>query len=88
MIFLTIGVTLDIASTVLMILGSSHITIHGFIGWSALAVMLTDAGLVWRHWLRQKDAVVPRGLNLYTRYAYCWWVVAYFAGAVIAATLK
>ena len=86
--FLAIGVTLDITSTVLMILGSSHITIHGFIGWSALAAMLTDAVLIWRHWTRQKDGVVSRGLNLYTRYAYSWWVVAYIAGAVIASTLK
>jgi hypothetical protein len=86
--FLTLGVILDITSTVLMILGSSHITIHGFIGWSALAVMLTDAVLVWRHRIAQKEAAVSRGLNLYTRYAYTWWVVAYIAGAVIAATLK
>ncbi len=71
-----------------MILGSSHITIHGFIGWSALAVMLTDATLVWRHRFKQKDAMVSRGLNLYTRYAYAWWVAAYIAGAVIASTLK
>jgi len=88
LVFLTIGVTLDITSTVLMILGSSHITIHGFIGWSALAVMLIDAVLIWRHWNRQKDGVVSRSLNLYTRYAYAWWVVAYIAGAVIASTLK
>jgi hypothetical protein len=81
-------VTLDVTSTVLMILGSTHITIHGFIGWSALAVMLTDAVLVWRHWITRKEAVVSRGLNLYTRYAYAWWVVAYIAGAVIASTLK
>lgn len=86
--FLTLGVTLDITSTVLMILGSSHITIHGFIGWSALAVMLVDAVLVWRYWLENKSAKVPHRLNLYTRYAYSWWVVAYIAGAIIAATLR
>ena len=88
LIFLTLGVTLDITSTVLMIMGSSHITIHGFIGWSALAVMLVDAILIWRYWIKNKSATVPRGLNLYTRYAYAWWVIAYIAGAVIAATLK
>jgi hypothetical protein len=86
--FLTLGVTLDITSTILMILGSTHITIHGFIGWSALAVMLTDAVLVWRHRIAHKEGVVSRRLNLYTRYAYSWWVVAYIAGAVIAMTLK
>ena len=86
--FLTLGVTLDITSTVLMIMGSSGITYHGFIGWSALLVMLVDAVLIWRYWLKHKSAAVSRGLNLYTRYAYGWWVVAYIAGAIIAATLK
>jgi hypothetical protein len=88
LIFLTLGVTLDITSTVLMILGSNHITIHGFIGWSALTVMLVDAVLVWRYWAKNKSAAVSRGLNLYTRLAYGWWVVAYIAGAIIAMTLK
>ena len=88
LIFLTLGVTLDITSTVLMIMGSSGITYHGFIGWSALLVMLVDAVLIWRYWLKHKNAAVSRGLNLYTRYAYGWWVVAYIAGAIIAMTLK
>ena len=86
--FLTLDVALDITSTVLMILGSSHITIHGFIGWSALAVMLVDAILIWRYWAKNKSARVSKRLNLYTRYAYGWWVVAYIAGAIIAMTLK
>ena len=86
--FLTLGVTLDITSTVLMIMGSSGITYHGFIGWSALLVMLVDAILIWRYWVKNKNATVSRGLNLYTRYAYAWWVVAYIAGAILAMTLK
>jgi hypothetical protein len=86
--FLTLGVVLDITSTVLMIMGSSGITYHGFIGWSALLVMLIDAVLIWRYWRKNKSATVSRGVNLYTRYAYGWWVVAYIAGAVIAMTLS
>jgi hypothetical protein len=86
--FLTLGVTLDITSTILMIMGSSGITYHGFIGWSALAVMLVDAVLIWRYWTKNKSAKVSKGLNLYTRYAYARWVVAYIAGAFIAMTLK
>ena len=49
--------------------------------------MLVDAVLIWRYWLKNKSATVTRGLNLYTRCAYIWWVIAYIAGAVIAATL-
>ncbi len=86
--FLTLGVVLDISSTVLMIMGSHGITYHGFIGWSALAVMLVDSVLIWRFWWGNRGASVPRGLNLYTRWAYGWWVVAYILGAIIASTLK
>ena len=73
-----------------MIIGSRRIpiTVHGFIGYSALAAMLLDTILVWRFRTKKQDEVVPRGLNLYTRLAYSWWVVAYIAGAVIAMTLK
>jgi len=88
--FITVGVLLDIASTVLMIIGSGKIpiTVHGFIGYSALTVMLIDTILIWRCWLTTRDGEVSKGLNLYTRIAYGWWVVAYIAGAVIAMTLK
>ena len=88
--FLTLGVILDISSTTLMIIGSGKIpiTIHGFIGYSALLVMLVDAVLIWRYWNRNQSDKVSRDLNLYTRFAYTWWVVAYIAGAIIAMTLK
>ena len=90
LMFLTIGVLLDVSSTILMIIGSRKIpiTIHGFIGYSALTVMLIDTILIWRFWRKNRETNVPRRLNLYTRLAYCWWVVAYIAGAIIAMTLK
>jgi|WetSurMetagenome_2_1015567.scaffolds.fasta_scaffold01276_16 hypothetical protein len=88
--FLTVGIILDISSTALMIAGSGKIpiTVHGFIGYSALLVMLIDTILVWRFWRTNRDAHVPKILNLYTRGAYSWWVVAYVAGAIIAMTLQ
>jgi hypothetical protein len=44
LLFLTLGVCCDISSTILMILGSRNIpiTVHGFLGYSALSVMLVD----------------------------------------------
>jgi hypothetical protein len=88
--FLTIGVVLDISSTVLMIIGSGKIpiTVHGFIGYSALIVMLTDTVLIWRFSRKHGNVHVTIGLNLYTRFAYAWWVIAYIAGAIIAMTLQ
>jgi hypothetical protein len=89
-IFLTAGICFDISSTVLMIIGSRKIpiTIHGFIGYSALMVMLVDTILIWRFWSRNGNNQVSRALNIYTRLAYSWWVIAYVAGAIIALTLK
>jgi EamA domain-containing membrane protein RarD len=88
--FLTIGVLLDVSSTILMIIGSRKIpiTIHGFIGYSALTVMLIDTILVWRFWRNNRGTKVIICLNIYTRLAYCWWVIAYIAGAIIAMTVK
>jgi hypothetical protein len=73
-----------------MITGSRKIpiTIHGFIGYSALIAMLIDTILVWKYWCKNGGTHVPRGLNLYTRFAYGWWVIAYIAGAIIAMILK
>ena len=90
LIFLTAGIIFDIASTMLMIIGSRKIpiTIHGFIGYSALMGMLIDTILIWRFWRRNGGIHVSRGLNMYTRLAYGWWVIAYIAGAVIAMILK
>jgi EamA domain-containing membrane protein RarD len=88
--FLTAGVILDISSTALMIIGSRKIpiTVHGFIGYSALTVMLIDTILVWRFWRSHGNDQVSPGLNRYTRIAYIWWVVAYIAGATIAMVLE
>ena len=87
--FLTGGVILDITSTTLMIVSSGNITItvHGFIGYTALLVMLIDGILIWRQRLRNGSGPVPRRLHLYTRIAYGWWVIAYIAGAIISMTL-
>jgi hypothetical protein len=51
-------------------------------------VMLIDAILIWRFWRKNGEIDVSRGLNIYTRLAYVWWVIAYFAGVIIAMTLK
>ena len=87
--FLTAGVLFDIASTVFMIVGSTNIplTVHGVIGYTALLVMLVDAILIWRHWGRNGDGRIPRGLHLYTRIAYSWWVIAYIVGAIMSVLL-
>jgi uncharacterized repeat protein (TIGR03987 family) len=92
---LTAGLVCDISSTALMIVGSRRIpiTIHGFLGYSALILMLLDTILIWRYWIKNRRSAdsavkVPKSLHLYTRVAYGWWVIAYIAGAVIAIVIE
>lgn len=88
MIFITAGIVLDIAATVCMIIGSpnSPFTFHGFLGYSALLVMLIDAILIWRTYLSEGiNSKASKFLHLYSRYAYLWWVVAYITGALLVA---
>lgn len=87
MVFLTLGISLDFSATVVMIIGSRNIPItpHGFLGYSALTVMLIDTILMWRHWTsKKKHQPVSQKLQSYTRFAYGWWVIAYIAGALLA----
>lgn len=83
--WLRIGVVFDIAATACMIAGSgrSPLTAHGLLGFSSLAAMLVETLLAWRHRARLGDAEVSRGLHLYSRIAYGWWVVAYVTGAYL-----
>ncbi len=86
--FLTAGVVFDIAATICMVLGSSNsfATVHGLIGYSALAVMTIDTLLLWKTWLSKRGTtLVSKPLHMYSRYAYLWWVIAYITGALIVA---
>jgi len=85
--FLTGGLLLDITATICMIIGSSNspFTLHGFIGYAALAGMLVDNFLIWRFRLSSgAEALVPKATHLYSRYAYIGWVVAYITGSILA----
>jgi EamA domain-containing membrane protein RarD len=88
LVFLTMGIILDVTATCFMIAGSRRIplTFHGILGYSALTVMLVDTILIWKTWMR--GALKPsRNLHLYTRFAYTWWVLAYFAGGFVAVVM-
>jgi len=88
--WLTTGVVFDIVATALMIVASKSLspTLHGVLGYSALALMLTDTILLWRHARRAGEAHVSRGLHVYSRVAYGYWVVAYFTGAALVMAEK
>jgi len=85
LLFLAVGVIFDITATVCMIIGSTKtpFSLHGRLGYSSLAGMTVETILAWRHRQRNGDAEVPRGLHLYSRLAYGWWVLAYITGALL-----
>jgi len=84
--FLLAGVVFDITATVCMIIGSKQLlTLHGFIGYSALAAMATETWFANRHRSLEGDGPTPRWLHLYTRAAYAWWIVAFITGGVLVA---
>ncbi len=91
LLFYTLGISLDITATVLMIIGSSKgmLTLHGFIGYSSLLGMLADTYLLWKYNLNNgAEREVSRGLHLYSRIAYTWWVMAYITGGMLVMVSK
>jgi len=84
--FFTAGVLMDITSTTFMILGSRHIpiTLHGIIGYTALAVMIIDTILMWRYRAKNgRHGRLSKALHNYSVCAYSWWVVAFIAGGML-----
>lgn len=91
LLFYTVGVCLDITSTIMMIIGSSKgmLTVHGMIGYSSLLGMLIDTVLLWRHNSRKGPGrEVNRGLHVYSRIAFIWWIIAYITGGLLVAISK
>lgn len=85
--FLTLGLTLDVTATVCMIIGSTNspFTFHGFVGYSALLVMVVETILVWRLFRSGGYGVpVPHSLHIYSRIAIIWWAAAYITGSLLA----
>lgn len=82
--FLQAGVLLDIVATSCMIIGSgAGLSVHGYLGFSALAAMLSETAFAWRHRSKNGDDEVPGWLHNYSRAAYGWWCIAYVAGAAL-----
>jgi hypothetical protein len=91
LVFYTIGVSLDITATTFMIIGSTKglITLHGVIGYSALLGMITDTLIFWRHRLKTGATMaLDKGVMIYSRIAYSWWVVCFITGGLLVLVSK
>lgn len=86
LLFLSLGVLLDLMAIVLMIIGAQDtpFTLHGFIGYTAFFIMVADTIMVWRLRIKKgKDAVVGKKHLRFARFAYFCWVLAYLTGSLI-----
>jgi hypothetical protein len=88
LIFLTVGIIMDITSTICMITGSGKvISFHGMIGYLSLAAMLTDTIFsylnVKRHGL---NSILSKRFIRWSQAAFVYWVLAYITGAILVMT--
>ena len=83
--FLTAGLAFDVLATALMLRATGRFapTLHGWLGYSALAAMAVDVALLWRHWRRHGGSPLGAAQHRYARLAYGYWVLAYLAGAAL-----
>ena len=80
--FLTVG--LDIVATVFMILGSGKlVSLHGLLGYTALAGMMVEVLIAWRRRISRGDMPISNGMALYARAAYGYWVLAFLSGGLL-----
>ena len=84
LIFLTLGVILDITATSFMIYGSSNsaFTLHGMLGYSALLAMVIDTTLIWKSYLKN-GPIISRTLHRYSLAAYIYWIIAFITGSLL-----
>ena len=87
LIFMSLGIVLDVTATTFMILGSSNspFSLHGILGYSSLAAMLLDVILIWRSHIKNPRLRVSKFLHNYSRIAYIWWVLAFITGGMLVA---
>jgi len=86
LIFLTLGVLLDITAVTFMIVGSSKgaFTFHGILGYSAMLTMIINLILIWWWYFKNGfDTNISNSILLYSKIAYPWWLIVYITGSVL-----
>jgi len=86
LLFLTIGLILDIIAIWFMIAGSenSPFNLHGILGYTALLTMFVNVILLWKEFrAKGLNAGISLKIVRYTKFAYLWWLIIYFLGSVM-----
>ncbi len=86
LIFLTLGVLLDIVAVTFMIVGSNKgaFTPHGFLGYSAMLTMIINLILIWLWYFKNGfDSTINSSIIFYSKIAYAWWLITYITGSIL-----
>jgi hypothetical protein len=88
--FLAAGLLLDVLATACMVMGTTRpgLTLHGAIGYSALAGMALETALAWRHRRANGDERVTSALATWSRVAYAHWLFAFVSAAALSAAAR
>ena len=91
LIFLTLGVIIDLLAVSMMILGARGkvFTMHGLLGYTATFTMIINLILVWHAYFKNGlRSEIEKRLLTYSKYAYGWWVITYITGSLLILWVK
>ncbi len=84
---LTLGLVFDTTATACMsALSSGPLTLHGWVGLAALAIMVALVAFAWHHRRGHGNGKIPPWLRHYARVAYLLWMLAFVMGIVLGAS--
>ena len=87
LVLITLAVIFDIIATACMMIGTTrtYFTFHGIMGYAGLLLMLVEASLLWKYKLRYGiENLISKSLNIFSKIAYIWWLIAYFTGVMVS----
>lgn len=86
LVFLILGVILDLIAITFMISGSSKgvFTPHGILGYTATITMILDLIFILKNYFRNGiDSIIGNSVILFTKIAYAWYLFVYITGSLL-----
>jgi hypothetical protein len=86
LIFLSLGVILDLIAIAFMISGSTKgiFTLHGILGYTATLTMVTDLFLILKNYFKNGfDSIIDNSVLLFSKIAYAWYLFVYITGSLL-----
>jgi len=87
LVYITLAVIFDIAATTCMMIGTTrtYFTFHGIMGYIGLLIMVADTVLLWKYKSKYgAEILISKSLNIFSKIAYIWWIIAFITGVLVA----